>query len=705
MRKKDGIQNIMRKICLHCFIVPCVIVMTIVGTGCGGGGDGDVIVDEEFSGGSGKGSDDVTIFWRYFGGIGSGNAIQETSDGGFIIAGNQGSDFDFVTQDLYLAKADSQGNEEWSKTFGASQGQTANDVKQAADGGYIAVGYTDSGSSRDVYVVKTSADGKEEWSQSYDVEDGHDEGHALHEISDGYAVVGSGTHEAAPGVVQEDVWFFKIDSDGNKIPGSDRFYATSTPGWHRGYSMQMTRDDGFIIAGRGEPNAVFMIKTSADGTEQWSYTYGTGVAYSVCQAEVPDNGFILAGGTTPFEGSDTDLLIIKVNTNGNVEWRKIFGGGDMDVGREVAVTSDGGYIVAGSTESFSQGNEPWQREDVYLIKLDANGSPVWQNVKGMSPDNSELGNAVQATSDGGYIIAGGSQTQVMLAKFDEDGNTIRLGELDFAFNVPDTIGLISLNNALDIANTAVNSVSLPRKVGEFGLNLFIDALNNVSVDDLCDTGGSYSWDPVPIIPVSGGSPYELTFDNCVSGPVGSDQIIYNGSFTLTVDSLSDDLTSDDYDVRVTLGAIDVTTTDDVGDVTTAGGMGFSRISTSGNFAERSDNNGSTLLSMEDSVTENIIQFDINSLSTSGGNGLAIGNIGQYTIVDLNYLSGTCKVTVQLPIAGIDPDLPEQGELLVEAQDGSSLTLVVVNGNVNLGVDTNGDGTIDGILVTTWDEIN
>jgi hypothetical protein len=704
MKKKNGFQNIVRQICLHCLIAPCVILMTIAGIGCGGGGNGDVVVDEEFSGGSGKGSDDVTIFWRYFGGIGSGNAVQETSDKGFIIAGNQGPDFDPATQDLYLAKADSQGNEEWSKTFGGSGGQTANDVKQTADGGYLVVGYTDSGSSRDVYVIKTGSDGKEEWSQTYDVEGRNDEGHAFCELPDGYAVVGGGTYEKAPGEFQEDVWFFRIDSDGNKIPGSDRFYSTPIPGWHRGFSMQRTRDDGFIIAGRGEPNAVFMIKTSADGTEQWSYTYGTGIAYCVRQAAAPDNGFIIAGGTTPFEWSGTDVLIIKVDESGNVEWRKIFGGTDMDVGRGVALTSDGGYIIAGSTDSFSQGTEPWQREDVYLIKLDADGSTVWQKVKGMSPDNSELGNAVQAASDGGYIIAGGSQAQVMLAKFDENGDTISLGDLDFSFTVPDTIGLISLNNAVDIANMAVNSVSFPRKVGAFSLNRFIDSLKSVPVSDLCDTGGKYSWNPVPVSPVSAGSTYELTFDTCISGPAGPDQVRYEGSLTLTIDSLAGDLTGDVYNVRVALAAIDVTTTDDVGDSTIAGGMAFSRISAPGNFAERSDNNGSTLLSTDDGVTENITEFDINSISTSGGNVTAIGNIGQYTVVDPDYLSGTCTVTVQLPITGTNPDSPDQGELLVEAQDGSSLTLTVENGDVDLDVDTNGDGIIDGTLATTWENI-
>ena len=688
----------------YLFLLAFLVAVSLALTGCGGGGGGgdDVDEDEPFSGGSGSGANDISIFWRYYGGIGGGNAVQQTRDGGYIIAGDQGTNYDYATHDFFMAKTDSLGNLLWKKKFGGSEEQIANDVKECEDGGYIVAGYDNSGSSRDVYVIKTDSLGNQEWSKTYDAQGDYDYGYAVCVLEDGFAVAGSGRHDDQWGGMQEDVWFFKIDANGNKVAGSDRFYATEFPGWNRGYAMTSASDGGFIIAGRGTPNAVFLVRIDADGDEIWSSIYGTGIAYSVCRT--PDKGFIVTGSTTPFDSDDSDLLIIKVNSAGIEQWRKIFGGTNMDVGHEVVCTSDGGYLVAGVTRSFGQSDMEYLRDDVYLIKLDADGGKVWEKVKGMSPDNSESAYGAKQASDGGYVVTGSSQSQVMLAKFDNNGDTITLGELDFTFTVPDTMGLINLSNATVIAQTAFSSVTMPQEIGSFVVNRLVDALNQIPADDLCDNGGSYSLYPVPADPLALDTAYELIFSGCTSGAISDDQVIFNGSIFFSANSLTGDLTGNDYEITVAISPIDIIFTDDVGDTAVTGGMSFSQISSSGDLARRSYNDGKNLALTEDGVSFNISRLDISSTASGNGSVSSIGNAGQEIIVSPDYLASALTITIQSPLKNNGMEAMDEGGLFVEAQDGSSLTVTIDSGDVTLEVDTNGDSVADGTLSMQSDDL-
>jgi hypothetical protein len=671
-------------------------------TGGGGGGGSDVDIDQPFEGDTGTGADDVTIFWQYFGEIGGGYHVEQTAENGFVFAGEKGSDYTFTTQNMFLAKSDSQGVLAWSRTFGGEGGQTARDLTQCSDGGFLAVGYTDSGSSRNVYAVRTDADGNLLWSKSYDAQGGDDEGHAVNVLSNGYAIAGSGVRDKGGGQMSSDVWFFKIDDNGDKISGSDHFYDSTIPGWYRAYAMEKTRDNGFVMTGRGEPNAISVIKISGDGAQVWNNAYGTGVGYAVRQAASPDNGFIVAGSTTPFDCDESDVLIIKLDAGGNEQWRKVFGGSGMDVGQSVALTPDNGYLIAGLTQSFSQSDFSYLRDDVYLINLAANGNLRWQKVKGQSPDNSERAYDIQATKDGGYIITGSSQSQVMLAKFDKNGNTVKLGEHDFTYIVPDAVGLITLSNALDIAETAANAVFIASRTGNIGLNLFINTLNGFPSTDFCDNDGSYSWSPVPASPVSEGNSYRLSFSSCSNSDL---EALYSGSFKLTVNDLDGDLTDHSYDITVTLDEIDITATDDVGDSTISGAVLFSRILQSGSFAQRAAKAGSNLTITDAGITESLSRFDISSTQSVTGSAYSTGNKDQYVIVDPSYLSGALTITIQQPISGVNLDTPNQGKLVIKAQDGSQIIMTITDGDVDLEVDTNGDETIDGTISTTWEDIN
>jgi hypothetical protein len=551
-------------------------------------------------------------------------------------------------------------------------------------------------------MVRTDPLGNILWSKTYDAEGGDDEGYAICILSDGYALAGSAARDSGFGNTGIDVWFFRIDDNGVKVPGSDRFYPPPIPGWSKAYDMEKTRDNGFILTGRGEPNAVSVIKLSEDGTVIWNNGFGTGVGYSVKQAAPPDNGFIVAGSTTPFDEEQSDVLIIKLNAAGNEQWRKTFGGSGMDVGRSVTLSADGGYVVAGITESFSQSEFVYLRDDVYLIKLAANGNTKWQKVKGQAPDNSESASAIQATLDGGYLVTGSSQAQVMLSKFDKNGETVTLGEHDFTFSVPDSIGLISLSNARQISETAITALLTPDRIGSTLLNLFIDTLKSIPSADFCDAGGGYSWNPVPAEPILAGNTHYFAFSDCSNSGFES---LLEGAVKLTIHSLTGNLTGNAYDVTLILDQVDITSTDDVGDTRITGGLLFSRINNSGNFSQRVAKDRDALTLSEAGLTESISQFDISSTLSESGGAFSIGNQNQYMIVDPSYLTGALTVTVQQTIAGSGENGPDQGKVLITAQDGSNLTMVFKEGSVNLEVDTNGDGTMDGEISTTWDDLN
>jgi len=175
-----------------------------------------------------------------------------------------------------------------------------------------------------------------------------------------------------------------------------------------GYSVRQTADGGYIIAGStgsfGVGDDVYLIKTDPNGNSQWQKAFGGSnddQGWSVQQTS--DGGYIIAGMTSSFDAGFHDVYLIKTDPNGNTQWEKTFGGSNYDFGFSVQKTSDGGYIIVGETSSFGAGSC-----DVYLIKTDPNGNLLWQKTFGGS--DWDAGYSVQQTTDGGYIIAGTTES-------------------------------------------------------------------------------------------------------------------------------------------------------------------------------------------------------------------------------------------------------------------------------------------------------
>lgn len=348
--------------------------------------------------------------------VDNGYFVQETTDGGYIVVG---STYSGGIPDVYLIKTDANGIKQWdSAPFSGGIGYC---VQQTTDGGYIITGSTFGIS--DALLVKTDANGVEQWNTTFGATK-YDAGYSVKQTTDGgYIIAGAYTYVPPPGTY--DAWLIKTDSNGvqqwdQKFGGTFSDYA---------YSVQQTSDGGYILAGSTNPtntnDDVYLIKTDASGNLVWTKSYGGGnddSGQSVQQTS--DGGYIVAGWTESFGAGLADVYLIKTDASGNTVWTKTYGGANYDDGRSVWQTSDGGYVIAGSTLSFGAGFS-----DVYLIKTDTTGNEQWNETFGGA--QSDHGYWAQETTDGGYIIVGDTSSygagssDVWLIKIGGGGPTLK----------------------------------------------------------------------------------------------------------------------------------------------------------------------------------------------------------------------------------------------------------------------------------------
>jgi TolB-like protein len=341
-----------------------------------------------------------TLWTRVYGGEHDDCAysVQETSDGSYIVTGWTRS-FGAVKRVVYLLKIDVNGDTIWTKTFGDTLDDVGWSVQETSDNGFIIAGWTESfgAGKSDVYLIKTDANGNVSWTKTYGGTL-YDYGYSVQETSDGgFVILGRISSFSVGGF---DIFLVKTDSLGNILWSN--IYGDIY--WDAGYSVRETSDGGYVIAGLtmigGESWEVYVIKTDSSGNSLWSKTYGGAdwdVGYDI--QETSDNGFIITGGIKSFGAGSFDAWLIKTDSDGNVLWSNFYGGAKWDEGWSVKETFDGGFIIAGATESYGAG-----KFDIFLIRTDSNGNTFWTETFG--GENWDVGYSIQITSDSGYIIAG-----------------------------------------------------------------------------------------------------------------------------------------------------------------------------------------------------------------------------------------------------------------------------------------------------------
>ncbi|WP_455392087.1 Ig-like domain-containing protein [[Eubacterium] cellulosolvens] len=343
----------------------------------------------------------IKIFGTYHsGGHDYGSSVVPTDDGGYIIAGMLYYYGGNAYTNGWVVKTNYKGEMEWDKEFGGAEDDAFSSIIKTSDGGYLLTGwYTDAQThNRDLYLVKIDKSGNEKWTRTIGGND-LDAGSAALQTSDGgYIIIGTTASYGAGGT---DVWLVKTSSTGLKQ--WDRTFGDGDG--EGGADIQHASDGGYIIVGSKTPEGTYksnlwLLKTDNTGNMQWNKTYGgseSDSGYSV--QEITGGGYIVAGSTWSYSSGIYDAWLIKTNNQGEKLWSRVFGASDSDGASKVRQTSDGGYLIAGGTRSYGSGNF-----DGWLIKTDGNGYQQWSKVIGGAGDDRFWD--VQILPDGGYLMTG-----------------------------------------------------------------------------------------------------------------------------------------------------------------------------------------------------------------------------------------------------------------------------------------------------------
>ncbi len=342
----------------------------------------------------------LIVGWsRTYGGTGEDavHSLIRTSDGGYAIAGYTRS-YGAGNRDFWLVKTDASGTLQWDRTYGGANEDFAESVVQTSDGGYAIAGYTHSygAGGSDFWLVKTDSAGNMMWNQTYGGAYNDYAVSVVQTVDRGYAIVGY-TYSYGTGTpTYSNFWFIKTDSVGNmewnRIFG-EMYYDF-------GSSVIQTSDGGYAMAGNllSYSAPFWLLKTDTWGIPQWNKTYGTD-AFAVSVIETGDGGYALAGYTSPYGVSGNDFYLVKTDSVGTLQWNKTYGRAGRDVACSVVQTSDGGYALAGYTNSSGAGGH-----DFWLVRTDAFGVTQWSRTYGGTSD--DYAYSLVQTSDGGYAIAG-----------------------------------------------------------------------------------------------------------------------------------------------------------------------------------------------------------------------------------------------------------------------------------------------------------
>ena len=172
---------------------------------------------------------------------------------------------------------------------------------------------------------------------------------------------------------------------------------------------------------------VWLVKTDSAGTMQWNKTYGgTSVEQAYTVVQTTDGGYVFTGFTASFKTgpSGYDAWLVKTDSAGTMQWNKTYGGTGNDLGSSALQTVDGGYVIGGMTASFGAGGQ-----DAWLIKTDAAGNALWSKTYGGV--NNDVFWSVALTNDGGYMVAASTDSfgfgtagvsDMLLVKTDSAGN-------------------------------------------------------------------------------------------------------------------------------------------------------------------------------------------------------------------------------------------------------------------------------------------
>jgi len=347
----------------------------------------------------------------------------------------------------------------WDYAYGGYSQDYLTCLQQTGDGGFILGGFSSSPAGADktqgswghfdFWIVKLNAAGEKEWDKDYGGT-GDDRLYAMQQTKDRGYILGGISNSGSDGDKTEpdwdsvnftyDFWIVKTDSLGNKEWDKD-LGGTENENLN---SIQQTKDGGYILGGSsvsgiggdktqsiwdsgGYTYDYWIVKIDSLGNKQWDKDLGGTGDDQISAAYQTSNGdYFLAGSSQSAASGDKsqdtkgeiDYWFIKTDSSGNMIWDKDYGGSLSDIPYDMKITGDGGAIIAGVSNSGISGDKTqanWDNSnttnDYWLVKIDSIGNKEWDKVLGGTDAEPRVGNVSQ-TSDGGYLVAGISYSEI-----------------------------------------------------------------------------------------------------------------------------------------------------------------------------------------------------------------------------------------------------------------------------------------------------
>ncbi|NNC61868.1 MAG: hypothetical protein HKO11_06005, partial [Eudoraea sp.] len=319
-----------------------------------------------------------------------GQAVVETSDGGFAITGYAMSDDGDASNnegfhDNWILKLDPQGNVEWEQSFGFSGHDHSYDLVETQDGGFFFTGFLD--------ITSARADGYTDKS---------------------YTLTRHGVGE---------FWGTKLNGNG-ELQWRKYFGGTNND---RAHAVVSAHDGGYVMAGFSESDDFdisdpkgsydfWVVKIDSEGQFVWERSYGgSGIDIAQDIEKTEDGGYIITGSTISIDGDvaashgGSEIWVIKIDAEGNLLWERTFGGSDFEAAESIRPTADGGFVIAGNAKSTDQDVKTNAgQNDLWVLKIDTQGRLEWQQAYGGT--ELEFGFDAIETGDGGILVVGESNS-------------------------------------------------------------------------------------------------------------------------------------------------------------------------------------------------------------------------------------------------------------------------------------------------------
>ncbi len=322
---------------------------------------------------------------------------------------------------------------QWEKTLGGSGYDYTKEVEPTSDGGFITIGYSESSDgsvafnhgSGDCWIIKFDAAGTMQWEKTFGGS-GFDYGYSVIQCTDG-GFIAAGYSESIDGDLTAnhgggDCWIIKLDYAG--IIQWQKVYGGNMN--DNGQSICQTPDGGYIVAGNTESSDgdvtvsygygdCWILKLDNAGTIEWSRTLGgSAYDYAQCIRTVAGGGYVFCGGThsndldVSVQKGNGDCWVVKLDNFGNLIWEHSFGGSEYDFAQVATQAADGGFVLAGYSES-NNGDVSGSRGggDCWVLKFDDAGNVIWQ--KSLGSNGNDYAYCICENSDGTYVMSGYSE--------------------------------------------------------------------------------------------------------------------------------------------------------------------------------------------------------------------------------------------------------------------------------------------------------